>query len=197
MSFNKDFVVIDLETLGVSSDAIILSAGVVHGRYEDKNLNFDDLIRNGMYRKFNVEEQRRRGRRTSRRVIKWWFGQSEESKKVLKPDSSDTLLYNFPAELEAYIQSRGLNIRKVDFYDRKNFDLSKIQYLYEEDLGRDIPWNPNYEYEVATAFRFMGMDRYAGIQVSDIRGAVYHNALHDAAVDALRLSKALHNVEPE
>lgn len=194
-TFNDYLAVIDLETLGSKSDAVILSLGLTLSRYDDKSQTFETLTRDGLYLKFDIKEQLERGRKTQDRVIRWWYDQSPEARKVLIPKSTDISFYSLPEILTNYFNTRGVNIRKCDMYDRKSFDLSKLQYLYEEELGGDIPWSPVNEFEVATAFRFMGYDRYAGIQVKDIPGAIYHNALHDAAVDHLRIFKCLHNLE--
>mgnify|MGYP001594552110 CR=1 FL=1 len=188
-TFQEYFAVMDSETLGSVDDSVILSAGFTVSKYTDGHLSFDDLVKNGLYRKFNIKEQLSKGRKTQKRVIGWWYDQDAKARSVLVPQPDDTSLYDFPAELEAYFKTLGLNMKDVDFYDRKSFDLSKLQYLYEEDLGRDIPWSPTNDFEVGTAFRFMGYDRYAGIQVKDIPGATYHHALHDAAVDHIRLLK--------
>ena len=188
MSFQKYFGVLDLETLGSRDDAVILSAGVTVSKYDDLDLSFDELVRDGLYLKFNIKEQLDRGRVTQDRVVKWWYNQSAEARQVLRPLPTDTSFYDFPKRVEEYLAKKGLTFKTVDWYDRKSFDMSKLQYLYEMELGQDIPWNPNQEFEVSTAIRFMGMDRYGGVKVSDFPGAIYHNALHDAVVDRIRLA---------
>lgn len=195
--FNNHLAVVDLETLGAVNDSVILSFGITVSKYTDSHLGFNELIKEGMYLKFDIKEQIAKGRKKQNRVVKWWYEQTAEAKQVLIPGPEDVSLYSLDERLTQFFASKNLKIRDVDFYDRKSFDMSKIQYLYEEDFNKDIPWNPVQEFEVATAFRFLGMDRYAGIQVKDIPGATYHNALHDAAVDHLRLFKALHSVQDE
>ena len=71
--------------------------------------------------------------------------------------------------------------------------MSKLEYLFVEEQKVDVPWDFHKEYEVSTALKYMGFDRYGGIFVKDIEGAVYHNALHDAAIDHLRILKCLHS----
>lgn len=191
--FQDHFGVLDLETLGSTDDAVILSLGLTISRYDDKHKTFDELVKEGLCLKFGIKEQMARGRRTQKRVIEWWSKQDAEAKSVLRVLPTDISLYSLPTHLEAHLNSLGLKAKDIDWYDRKSFDLSKLQYLYEEELGGDIPWKPTQEFEVSTAFRMLGFDRYAGIQVKDIPGATYHNALHDAAVDHLRMFKALHS----
>ena len=194
--FNDHMAVIDLETLGVRSDSVILSLGLTFSRYDEVK-TFDELVNEGLYLKFNIKEQLNRSRVTQERVVKWWYNQSIEARKILYVKEDDLSFYQLPEILNKFFEDKGVSLKKVDLYDRKSFDISKLQYLYEEELGGDIPWNPNSEFEVATTFRMLGFDRYAGIQVSDIPGATYHNAIHDAAVDHLRIFKCLHSISEE
>lgn len=189
--FQDHFAVVDLETLGVGSDSAILSLGLTLGRY-DTPMDFDTLQATGLYLKFKLKEQLDKGRKKSDRVIKWWYEQKPESRKVLFPTPQDVSLYDIDGYLKSYFSIAGIDIKKVDFYDRNCFDLTKLQYLYEEELDMDVPWNYHHTFDIPTAFRFMGFERYAGIRADDIPGCVYHNALHDAAVDHLRIYKVLH-----
>jgi hypothetical protein len=194
--FQKDLGVVDLETLGMGSETVILGLGLTLGRY-DTPLTFDQMVSEGLYLKFNVKEQLARGRKTSERVVKWWYQQSKEAQEILRPRPDDVSLYDIDKYLLEFFKKRGLeSIHFCDLYDRNCFDLSKIQYLYEEDLKRDVPWNYHNTFDIPTAFRFMGFERYAGVKVEDVPGCVYHNPLHDAALDHLRLYNVLHS-EPK
>jgi hypothetical protein len=194
-TFQDHFCVLDLETLGSRDDAVILSLGLTVSRYDETHKTFDDLVKEGLYLKFDIKEQLARGRKTQDRVVQWWYKQDMDARRVLIPSANDVSLYALPAYLTTYFTNKDLSARNIDWYDRKSFDMSKLQYMFEEEMGGDVPWRPTQEFEVATAFRFLGMDRYAGIQVKDIPGAIYHNALHDAAVDHLRMFKALHTIQ--
>lgn len=192
-NFFDHLAVIDLETLAAGSDAPILSLGLTVSRYDDKSQTFQSLVDGGLYLKFNLKEQLDRGRKPSERVVKWWYEQSPEARSVLVPKPNiEVSLYDIEHHLTSFFAGKGINIKKVDFYDRNCFDLSKLQYLLEEELGKDVIWDYHSVFDVATMFRAMGFDRYAGIRVSDFPGAVYHNALHDAAVDHMRLLRTLH-----
>jgi hypothetical protein len=192
--FQDHFAVIDLETLAAGSDAPILSLGLTVGRYDDTDQSFDTLIAGGLYLKFNLKEQLEKGRKPSERVVNWWYQQDATAKKVLGPDpANEVSLYDIKSHLLNFFQSKGLDIKQIDLYDRNCFDISKLQYLVEEELKEDVFWNYHQTFDIPTAFRFLGFDRYGGVRVSDITGAVYHNALHDAAVDQLRIYKCLHS----
>jgi hypothetical protein len=193
-AFQDYFGVIDLETLAVGSDAPILSLGLTVSRYDDKSQTFQSLVDNGLFLKFNLKEQLDKGRKASTRVVKWWYEQSPEARRVLIPQPEiEVSLYDLETYINGYFHKIGVSFKKIDLYDRNCFDISKLQYLFEEDLGKDVIWNYTSTFDLPTMFRALGFDRYAGIRVQDIQGATYHNALHDAAVDHLRLMKVLHH----
>ena len=190
-SFEQHIAVIDLETLAMGSDSPILSLGLTVSRWDTSFTTFDKLVNEGLYIKFDLKEQLKRGRKPAERVVKWWYDQSVEARKVLIPKDNDASLYDLPAILNQYFNKIGVSIKKVDFGDRNSFDLSKLQYLFENDLGLDVPWDYHKTFDIPSAFKFMGYDRYAGVHVSDFPGAIYHNALHDAAVDHMRMLKVM------
>lgn len=190
-TFYDDLCTIDLETLGVGSDAVILSLGLVVSRYDEANLTFDHLKETGLSLKFDIKEQLARGRKTSKRVVAWWYEQDSAAKNILAPKPDDISLYDLDSCLQSYFKRIEVPINKVDMYDRNCFDLSKLQYLYEEELNSDVPWDYNHTFDIPTALRFLGSDRYGGVHVSDFPGAIYHRAIDDAAVDHMRMLKVI------
>lgn len=192
-TFQDYLSVVDLETLAVGSDAVILSLGLTCARYDDTTQTFNSLVDNGLYLKFDIKEQLAKGRRTSERVVKWWYDQDQQARRVLIPSANDVSLYDLGKYLTEFYDRIGINIKQSDMYDRNCFDISKLQYLFEQELDQDVPWNYHNTFDIPTAFRFMGFDRYAGVRVSDFEGATYHHALHDAAVDHMRMYKVLHD----
>lgn len=194
MNLNKHFAVIDLETLGKTENSCILSLGLTISEYEESDITFQELLDKGLHVKFDLKEQLARGRATQKSTIQWWYEQSTEAKKILNPSAQDVSLYSINDILTEFFEKKGINPKKVDIYDRNSFDINKIQYVYEEDLDLKIIWDYHATFELSTFCRVLGYDRYAGVRVSDIPGAVYHNALHDSAVDHLRVMKVLHTV---
>ena len=192
--FSEYIAVVDFETLAIGSDACILSIGLTLSKYTDKDITFKQLVETGFSMKFDLVEQRKNGRSVSDTVVAWWFKQDEEARKVLKVSDKDVSIYTLYDELCEYFSLQGINLKKdVDLYDRRSFDISKMEYLFVEEQKLDgVPWDFKKEYEISTALRFLGYDRYGGVHVKDIPGTVYHDALHDSAVDHLRLLKCLH-----
>lgn len=188
--------VLDTETLAKFDDAVILSLGMVVVPYDNFGTEFLDILKApGLELKFDVRDQiKTYGRKTEASTIAWWKKQDAEAKKVLTPCDADVPLEYLPTALDAFIKSTGLDWKQIDLYDRNSFDIKKLQHIYEMNLGKKTPWDYQACWEIATTLKFLGFDRYGGVRPADVPGMIYHNALHDAALDAYRILKALRAV---
>ena len=193
--FNEHLSVIDTETLGIGSSSCILSIGVTLSTYENKDISFQELMSSGMYLKFDIAEQRKHNRTVNDETCKWWFTQPEESRKVLRKSDQDVSIYSLYDKLNKFYSDRGIDIKNVDIYERSSgFDLGKLQHLFIEDQKHtEVPWNRHNTYEISTALRFLGFNRYGNMRVSDFSEGIYHNAMSDAAIDHIRILKCLHS----
>jgi hypothetical protein len=193
--FSDHLSVIDTETLGIGSSSCILSIGVTLSTYENKDITFKELMDSGMYLKFDIAEQRKHKRTVNDETCKWWFTQPEEARKVLKKSDQDVSIYSLYDKLTEFYSDRGVDIKNVDLYERSSgFDLGKLQDLFIEDQKYpEVPWNRHNTYEISTALRFLGFNRYGNMRVSDFSDAQYHNAMSDATVDHIRILKCLHS----
>jgi hypothetical protein len=72
--------IFDVETLGVESNAVILSAALIHFDPE-KRPTYQDLIDDACFVKFKAKEQGHNGRTISKSTLEWWKTQHEYVKK--------------------------------------------------------------------------------------------------------------------
>ena len=70
-------VMLDLETLGTTADAVILSVGAV--RFDPDSDAIDDR---GFYASVSIDSNLEAGRRISEDTLLWWMRQSEDAQKV-------------------------------------------------------------------------------------------------------------------
>lgn len=197
MAYEKTHIaVVDLETLAKFDDAVILSLGMVVAPYDHFGTEFPDLLKCPSLKiKFNVKEQiQKYGRVTSKSTIDFWQKQNEDARAVLKPSDEDVSIDQLPALLQGFITENGLDWRNIDFFDRNAFDIKKMSHIFEINLGMKTPWDYQACWEIATALKFLGFDRYAGIHPSKVPGMIYHNAHHDAVLDLHRMMYALKSV---
>lgn len=202
------YLVIDSETLSHWSDAAILQIGLCYFSNEElttgfidgeENLNLESLIDRSKSIKFNVMEQvQLLGRRTSKKVVDFWAKQPDDLKaRVLIPDTTDQSIVEVFNLINGYLQQFGTDLKSVRLLDRRNYDVSKLQHVYEETMqgaNKDrygLPYDYNATFELSQMFLFFQGDRYAGIKPDDpivvnTKGFQYHDAASDAALDAYR-----------
>src|SRR5680860_1209460 len=80
-------VMIDLETLATTADAVILSIGAV--RFD---LETGDVGQDYFYRSISIESNLGTGRRISESTLKWWMKQSAEAQQVFHDEEKHCLL---------------------------------------------------------------------------------------------------------
>lgn len=177
-------VVVDLETLGLKANTVILSCGIVvvdlRGTQE-----FDELVALGFQVYLDQEIQTKDyGRTTTPSTLTFWEKQKEENPEAcycLNPVDHEVL---DPAYLMEAIKSH---------FDK--IDLSSLQWYAR---------NPTFDFgilddlcifcEIDTAWRFWNIRCVKTFcentgDICNIKpdGYIHHNSLHDAAKDALLL----------
>lgn len=70
-------VMFDLETLGVTASAVILSVGAVKF-----DLDTDEIDDAGFYASISIEDQLSYNRKIDESTLVWWLGQSREAQAV-------------------------------------------------------------------------------------------------------------------
>lgn len=185
--YSKGIVSVDTETLGHPQNAIILSVGLCFHTWSKPNL--EDMKKNSINIKLNVRDQIERGMVKTESVVDFWKQQSPEAKSILIPSKDDILLADLPNAIDEWFVSIGVKWHQTDTFDRKSYDMFRLQYVYEEMLKVKTPWNNGHVYEFGTALAFMGSDRYGGLrEPSEIDPSfIYHNSRDDAIVDCYRL----------
>lgn len=200
-----DFV-FDFETLGKGADVALLSMAVVPFRFEDilrQNMErppqerFSQLLEEGFYVKFDVEDQvRNYGRRIDKGTVKWWGEQGKEARKVLKPSKKDLKLKDAMESFSEYCEQVGILSDSQMYCRGQDFDAPILDSLYDA-VGIDKPiryWNYR---DVRTVIQCWTFDRRG--QIEDVGYEdifVKHNALHDCAAAVCDMYEAF-TVLPE
>lgn len=166
-------IMIDIETLGTSHKAPVISIGAVI---------FDINKTYGLfYATLNIPEQiNSQIRVVDFETIKWWMNQDKKAKAVFKEDTTKvvdalkglaTFIEN--AADEVYIWANG-----------PSFDVSILESLYK-DFNLPIPWKYSKIMDFRTVKRFLGKDfkiEYSGVS---------HNALDDAQTQVKYIQKCI------
>ena len=167
---SETHVSLDLETLGTSSDAPILSVGAV--KFDLKTGELGDTY----YRRVSLESALK-NRNLEADTLKWWMKQPEEARlEIVKNGRS---MPNMLVELQEFITGPSRNMKYVyPWGNGATFDISILESAYRQyDLT--IPWKfwnvRDLRTIVAVAEELAFFDKSA-----IVRKGVHHNALDDA-----------------
>lgn len=99
--------VYDIESLGIESTAVILSAAIVYFD-ASKNPSYQELLDNTLFVKFDSKEQvNKYGRTVSKSTLEWWDKQPEYSKEIsFYPSDKDVSAIEGINTIKSYIASK-------------------------------------------------------------------------------------------
>jgi hypothetical protein len=192
MSFsNRKHVVIDLEALGGigDADAIItaISAVVVSGRSTE---DYKTLLGRTQLWKLSIADQES-VRSQDPETVKWWEGQKEEVKvQCFYPDlNKDLSARDALLKLNQYLVQSGVNDSTMVWSRGTAYDIPKLLNLYAQ-CGLKPAFNSWNIADTKTAFlvRSVGATNQFGLG-GNPQGFQKHNALHDTALEAFKLTK--------
>jgi exodeoxyribonuclease VIII len=161
-------IMIDLETLGTTADAAILSIGAVQFDIEKGTT----LLSNTFYRVVAFDSQP--NRTLSRDTLAWWMEQSPEAAKVLTHQPKSTLI-DVLREFSAWAHQIG---SVTAWSNGADFDLPMLSHAFEQ-CGVRPAWAP-YNGRCYRTYKNLPGAR----NVKVLRRGEHHNALDDAVYQA-------------
>lgn len=180
---NDTDVMIDLETLGTSSRAPILSIGAVLFSFDTP---YDEPVKKHQtfYRRINWDSAIE-GRKVDADTIKWWLKQGPEAKEEILEDT-DNAISDVLWELSDWLPR---DIRP--WGNGASFDISMLEDMYHQINYSDIiPWKHWNVRDMRTlVWLAESMTSWSKTDVA-FEGDK-HNALHDA-IHQVRVVKYLH-----
>jgi len=161
---------VDLETLAVSPNAVVLTLGAVH--FDPYGTGYSDSI----YFRIDIDDQDALGREVDPNTITWWASQPPEiMEEAFSPDDRIPLVeamdcfHKFAWVCSAF-WSHGAT-----------FDLVIIENIYRQ-LNKPLPWNYWQLRDTRTLFD-LGQDP-----------EMPQNSKHNALEDAIRQAVGVQNV---
>jgi hypothetical protein len=182
--------VFDVETLGVESTTVILSAALVYFDPE-KNPSYQDLLDGALFVKFDAKDQAKRlGRTLDLSTLEWWQNQHPYVKSVsLEPSTSDVLAEDGIKMLHDYM-NRIPNARNLTMWTRGSLDQMAIDSLCKK-VDMQLLTGYNVYRDVRTAVDcFTGSKNgYCDVDYPGFERAavIKHHPVHDCALDAMML----------
>jgi hypothetical protein len=181
--------VFDVETLGVESNAVVLSAAMVHFDPE-KRPTYQDLLNDACFVKFNAKEQMDVGRTVSKSTLEWWKEQHEYVKKVsLEPSREDMTVENGMQMFYDYM-AKFPNASKQTMWARGSLDQLAIDSLAVK-FGLQEITGYNMWRDVRTAVDVLYGTTNGYVEVDHPlfkrHEVIKHHPVHDCALDAMQL----------
>ncbi len=181
--------IFDVETLGVESNAVVLSAAMIHFDPE-KRPTYQDLLDDACFVKFNAKEQMDVGCTISKSTLQWWKEQHEYVRKVsLEPSREDMTVENGMQKFYDYMK-RFPNASKQTMWARGSLDQLAIDSLavkfgLEEITGynmwRDVRTAVDILYGTTSGYVDVDHPLFKRHEV------IKHHPVHDCALDAMQL----------
>ena len=170
-------IMIDLETLGTTADAAIVSIGAVRFDLQAKPGAPFASADACFYRVINIDGQPRR--RISGATVSWWMGQSDAARSVFSAEET-VYLRQALDDLRDWIRLTCCNAPNV-WSNGADFDLPILNHAYEA-MCMTAPWKP-YTGRCYRTYKNLPGARAIKIE----RQGEHHNALDDAIYQAQHL----------
>lgn len=152
---------IDIETLSILPNAVVLTLGAVQFDPFDPSERF--FTEN--YFRFDIEEQLELGRDVNDDTVDWWGRQSEESRnEALSDDNRMKFSEYYPVLTKMVVGSKRV------WAQGPVFDMCILENLYRQNQT-PIPWQYYNVRDSRTLLQALGDSRNAGAKA--------HNALED------------------
>lgn len=185
---------LDLETLGIESTSVILSASFVYVEPdllpEDNNEAYEYLLQQSCFVKFSVEDQLANYKRTmTKSTLDWWNKQGEIPKKTSFEKSKSDMLADAGMDTLRKFYNHKVGKNEVPVWVRGSLDQPCF-----ESLIRAIDDNQIVKYncyrDVRTALDLIYENSKNGyVEVPDFDPTIVmkHDPTHDCAYDGLML----------
>jgi hypothetical protein len=182
--------IFDVETLGVESNAVILSAALIHFDPE-KRPTYQDLLDNACFVKLKAKDQGiRLGRSVDIETIEWWKNQHEYVRSVsLDPNSTDVPAEDAITILHNYM-NKFPNAQKQTMWARGSMDQMVIDSLCVKlDMQKITGYNMWRDVRTAVDILYGTTNGYVEVDhpLFERAAVIKHHPVHDCALDAMQL----------
>lgn len=180
----------DVETLGVESNAVVLSAALIHFDPE-KRPTYQDLLDNALFVKLNAKDQvKRLGRTVDLGTLEWWQNQHEYVRSVsLDAKDSDLLAEDAIAQLHNYM-NKIPGAQKQTMWARGSLDQMSIDSLAKKlDMQPITSYNMWRDVRTAVDILYGTTNGYIEVEhpLFNRASVIKHHPVHDCALDAMQL----------
>jgi hypothetical protein len=180
----------DIETLGVESTAVVLSAALIHFDPE-KQPTYQEMLDSACFVKIKAKDQIDRLKRTvDLGTLEWWKNQHEYVRRVsfdpsstdLSPEDALTQLHNYMNKFPA--------AQKQTMWARGSLDQMAIDSLAVKlDMQPITGYNMWRDVRTAVDVLYGTSNGYVEVEHPEFirHNVIKHHPVHDCALDAMQL----------
>lgn len=172
---------LDMETLGVSISAPIISVAAVF--FDPQTGSLGDSF----YKVITLESSLENGS-IEPRTLAWWMTQSDEARCVFN-DASAIVLKDALYQFSEFVNSNGNSGDLQVWGNGASFDNAIIAHAFRH-FGLDLPWPFRNDRDVRTIVSLCKELKKVNVLKEIMREGVHHNALDDAIYQARYVSLA-------
>lgn len=193
---NLKFLFADAETMSLRENAIILDMSFLFVDFNGGlNYTVDELKDMAVRFKFDVQEQKNRGRHVSQQTLEFWKEQSKEVReRCVLPSENDISIYELPEKVIEYLHLNDVYSNKDFFFiTRGTLDEKLMSYLYDEmEIHENQKfYRYNMHRDVRTALHFSVGAEGGWFKMDEFDQLDKHDSRHDCVMDVLMIQKAL------
>ena len=184
----------DIETLGVESTAVVLSAAIIcFDPEKDSDISFRELVERGLLVKFDAKDQVKRLDRTmTKSTLDWWGKQGDYQQKLsFVPDAKrDIVAEDGLQAIRKYINQyhRGADPQTMTIWARGSLDQMAIDSLaLKAGVEPIAPFNRWRDVRTAVDLMTDSKNGYCTVRDLIREEVVKHDPVHDCALDILML----------
>lgn len=182
--------IFDVETLGVESNSVVLSAALIHFDPLEKP-DYQKLLDDAIYVKFNAKEQIQQHKRiVDSNTLDWWKKQHEYIRSLaLDPKPDDLSAVEGIDYLQKYVR-KFPDWKKQTMWARGSLDQLVIDSLtYKLDLEPITSYNMWRDVRTAVDIMYGSTNGYCEVEHPTFNRAavIKHHPVHDCALDAMML----------
>jgi hypothetical protein len=182
--------IFDVETLGVESNAVVLSAALIHFEPSEKP-TYQNLLDNACFVKFKAKDQIERLKRTvDLGTLEWWKNQHEYVRQVsFEPNSIDVLVEDGITTFHNYM-NKYKDADKQTMWARGSLDQMAIDSLaVKVGMQQITGYNVWRDVRTAVDILYGTSNGYTDVVHADFNRheVIKHHPVHDCALDAMQL----------
>lgn len=184
---------VDIETVGKYDSCVVTRIAVTPFYFSETDITFEELCDRTLVVALDQDEQVERGRIREAMTEEWWNKQSEDLKITsYYKTTNDLSIHDSFEEIRKYLKKWRYNYLESHLWARNSgFECFKLQSLSEMAYGKGMDmkvlngWNWQ-DFKTLNLILTGGETSKYEPKGMDMNKFMYHNPVHDSAIDVLR-----------